>query len=75
MEMRKFVITLHESGAITWNEYIENSKEDTYRICGDAFREVSSKLDTYPGSLWAPEVKAGYLNGAAHMLDLLRKLL
>ena len=75
MEMRKFVVTLHESGEITWNEYIENSKEDVNRICGGAFQEVSSRLETYPCALWSPEVKAAYLNGAAHMMDILRKFL
>lgn len=76
MEMRKFIVELHTDGSITWAEYVEPmNKEDREYVCGKAFQEVASKLETYPSRLWPPEVKAGYLNGAAHMMDILRKAL
>lgn len=76
MEMRKFVIELHSDGSMTWAEYTEPStKEDRDYLCGRAFKEVSGYLDTYPAGLWSPEVKAAYLNGASHMMDVLRHVL
>ena len=76
MEMRKFIIELHTDGSITWAEYVEPVlKEDRDRLCGAAFQELAEELNTHPASLWAPEVKARYLNGAARMMDILRKRL
>lgn len=76
MEMRKFVIDLHADGSLNWCEYTEpSSKEDRDYLCGKAFQEVAEKLQNYPCSLWPDAVKASYLNGASHMMDLLRKLL
>ena len=76
MEMRKFIVELHTDGSMTWAEYTEPlARKERDRVCGEAFQEVAKHLDTYPASLWAPEVKAGYLNGASHMMDILRKVL
>ena len=76
MEMRKFIVELHTDGSITWAEYFEPSaKDDRDRLCGRAFIEVSDYLNTYPASLWERKVKAAYLNGASHMMDVLRKVL
>lgn len=76
MEMRKFIIELHTDGSMTWAEYTEpTNKEDRDYLCGKAFQELSSRLETYPTSLWTPKVKAAYLNGASHMMDILRKVL
>lgn len=76
MEIRKFIIELHTDGSMTWAEYVEPmNKEDRDHVCGKAFQEVAEQLNTYPASLWAPEVKAAYLNGASHMMDILRKVL
>ena len=76
MEMRKFIIELHTDGSMTWAEYTElMNKEDRDYLCGKAFQELAIKLETYPNSLWAPQVKAAYLNGASHMIDILRKAL
>ena len=76
MQMRKFIVELHTDGSMTWSEYTEpNSREDRDYLCGKAFQEVVCKLETHPASLWPPEVKAAYLNGASHMMDILRKLL
>ena len=76
MEMRKFIVELHTDGSITWAEYAEPmNKEDRDYVCGKAFQELTSKVETYPASLWPPTVKAAYLNGAARMMDILRKVL
>lgn len=76
MEIRKFIIELHPDGRMTWVEYIEpSSKEDRNYLCGRAFQAVSKYLDTYPAFLWSDDVKASYLNGASHMMDILRKVL
>ena len=76
MEIRKFIIELHTDGSMTWAEYVEPmNKEDRDHVCGKAFQEVASKLETYPASLWPPKVKAAYLNGASHMMGVLRKAL
>lgn len=76
MEMRKFIIELHSDGSMTWAEYTEPStKEDRDYLCGRAFKDVSGYLDSYPASLWPPEVKAAYLNGASHMMNVLRNVL
>lgn len=76
MEMRKFIIEMHTDGSMTWAEYTEPmNKDDRDYLCGKAFQELASKLETYPTSLWTLEVKAAYLNGASHMMDILRKAL
>ena len=76
MEMRKFVVELHTDGRMTWAEYIEpSSKEDQDYLCERAFDYVSEYLDTYPAISWSPEVKASYLKGASHMMELLRRAL
>lgn len=76
MEMRKFVIEQHPDGRLNCAEYTEpSSKEDRDYLCGKAFQEVAEKLRNYPCSLWPNEVKASYLNGASHMMEVLRKLL
>ena len=76
METRNFVVELHTDGRMTWAEYIEPAcKEDLNKLCGRAFQQVAEKLKTYPCSLWPNEVKASYLNGASHMLDILRDFL
>lgn len=76
METRKFVVELHTDGSMNWAEYIEPaSEEDRCELCSRAFQQVVEKLKTYPCSLWPHEVKASYLNGASHMLDILRKIL
>lgn len=76
MEMRKFIVELHTDGSMTWAEFTEpHSKEDQDYICGRAFKKVAEYLDTYPARLWSPDVKAGYLNGASHMMDILREAL
>lgn len=76
MEMRKFVIELHSDGSMTWVEYTEpRSTEDMEYLCGKAFRETCEYLDTYPASLWDPNVKAAFMNGASHIMNLLRRVL
>lgn len=76
MEMRKFIVELHTDGRLTWAEYTEPlTRKERDRVCGAAFAEIAEQLNKYPNSLWAPEVKAGYLNGAAHMMDILRNAL
>ena len=40
MEMRKFIVTLHEDGSISWNEY-EEPKESRREV----FLEAKSWLD------------------------------
>lgn len=76
MEMRKFIIELHSDGSMTWVEYTEpRSKEDMEYLCGEAYRKACEYLDTYPARLWTPEVKASFLNGASHIMNLLRRVL
>lgn len=76
MEIRKFIVELHPNGRMTWAEYTEpSSKEDRDYLCGRAFQEVEKYLETYPASLWPEDVKASYLNGASHMMEVLRKVL
>ena len=76
MTMRNYLVTIHEDGHITVNEYTAPlTRKERDRVCGAAFQELASKLETYPTSLWAPTVKAAYLNGASHMMDILRKVL
>lgn len=76
MEIRKFIVELHTDGSMTWAEYVEPmNKEDRDYVCGKAFQEVASKLETGFASLWMPEVKAAYLDGAVNMKDILRKVL
>lgn len=40
MEMRKFVVTLHEDGSMSWNEY-----EEPQYSRREVFREAKSWLD------------------------------
>ena len=76
IETRKFLIELHTDGRMTWSEYMEPAnKEDRNYLCGKAFLKVAAKLKTYPCSLWPSEVKSAYLNGASHMMDILRNVL
>lgn len=76
MQIRKFIVTIHEDGSITAVEYSEPfTKEDRDYLCGRAFQTVSESLNTYPRALWPDDMKSSYLNGASHMMDLLRKAL
>ena len=76
MTMRKYLVTIHADDSITVNEYaVPLNRKERDLVCREAFLEVTEKLKTYPCSLWPTEVKAAYLNGASHMMDILRKVL
>ena len=40
MEMRKFIVTLHEDGSMSWNEFVEPNVNRR-----EVFREAKSWLD------------------------------
>lgn len=80
MEMRKFFVTLHDDGSISWNEYEEQgdraiSHLEWSRVLKAAYSDVRDLIcNTYPGCTWNEEFRLCYLQGARAFMNTIKDL-
>lgn len=85
MEMRKFVVTLHVDGSMSWNEYEEpDSKfahnrsftsDEWEKLLDGALRSVREEIDgTNPEYNWGETNKLIYKMGAAALANRLKNV-
>ena len=82
MEMRKFIVTLHENGAVTWNEYedpldiVQQARRSGYERAQRVVRAAVKILraEAMSGRSANPILNYGEYEGALEVLERLESL-